>query len=122
MPFQNMFCYWENLVPVFLLTFAPFCLLFEAPHYFHSFFFLSYLICMFTFLNGCQNSSGITGCACMLCLISRWKSFFLWFTCQGLSSGDNNFNVLSASFYFIMLPLQLEGSANLTKQQNAKGN
>lgn len=46
----------------------------------------------------------------------------LWFTCKDLSSGDNNFNVLSASFYFIVLPLALEGSANLTNQQNAKGN
>lgn len=56
------------------------------------------------------------------CLISRWKSFFLWFTCQDLSSDDNNFNVLSASFYFIMLPLALEGSANLANPQNANGN
>lgn len=39
-----------------------------------------------------------------------------------MSSGDNNFNVLSASFYFIMLPLPLEVSTNLTHQQNAKGN
>lgn len=78
---------------------------------------------MFTFLNGCQNSSGITGFTCMLfVLFPDGSLFFLWFTCQDLSSGDNNFNVLSASFYFIMLPLALGGSANLTKQQNAKGN
>lgn len=122
MLFQNAFWDSGNLVFVSLLTFAPFCLLFEEPHYFYIIFF-SYLIYIFTFLNGCQNSSGITGFTCMLfVLFPDGSLFFLWFTYQDLSSGDNNFNVLSASFYFIMLSLALEGSANLTKQKNAKGN
>lgn len=43
MPFQNTFWYWGNLVAVFLLTFAPFCLLFEKPHYFSITFFIPHL-------------------------------------------------------------------------------
>lgn len=72
---------------------------------------LNHLICIFTFLNGCQNVSSITGFTYMLFVlfpdVSLFFFCFLWFTCQDLSSGDNNFNLLSASFYCIVLPRTL---------------
>lgn len=71
-----MFWSWGNLVPVFLLTFAPFCLLFEKPHYFYVTLFFHTSSVFSHFWIAAKNSSGITGFTCMLPVLFPNGSLF----------------------------------------------
>lgn len=77
MPSQNTFRYCGNLVPVSFLPLTLSAFFLKSPIVLQLLLlFFSYLTSIFTFLSGCQNSSGSTGFTCMFFVLFPDGSLF----------------------------------------------